>query len=136
MNAVLHFIFSALRTGVAYIDVDGCVLKKFPVPCYVPIHARLEWWRAHLQPTAVVRSRVVLLYVLRALGVHLVLWTNRAPEHFDVTRKALGKHWKLFRRFRFCDGRKEDDSLSGPVMDDDQKYVDLGVGYSLLVETR
>jgi hypothetical protein len=136
--AVLRFLFSAYRAGVAYIDVDGCVLKKFPVPSYVPKHESLNWWKEHLKPTQVVFSRIVLCYVLSAIGVRLILWTNRRPTHRPITYLALRSHWKLFDwdEMYFCEGQKERVFLEGPVMDDDPKYVALGVGYSLLVESR
>lgn len=136
MINVLRFIFNAYRAGVAYIDVDGCILKKFPVPTHVFSHAALSWWKENLQPTEIVRSRIALLYVLRALGVRLVLWTNRANEHRPVTYRALGRHRDLFSELRFYNGAKDRSQPVGPVMDDDAKYVALGRGYSLLVESK
>lgn len=136
MIAVLRFLLSAHVAGVAYIDVDGCILEKFPVPSRVSKHIALEWWKANLRPTPIVWQRIALLYVLRALGVRLILWTNRAPKHRAVTWRALGRHWDLFSEMRFYDGEKEYALPSGPVMDDQEKYVALGVGHSLLVASR
>lgn len=138
MIALLKFLFSAYRAGVAYIDCDGCILKKFPVPSYVPKDQALEWWKTCLKPTAILRHRIALLYVLRFLGVRLILWTNRRPTHRPITYLALRAHWSLFDHdeMHFCDGQKGSLFLEGPVMDDDPKYAALGFGHNLLVESR
>lgn len=141
------FIFDAMLHGFAYIDVDGTLLKKFRLPtgaeCLVGDtgllpngQSALEWWKENLAPTPIIWSRLVLCYVLRALDVGLVLWTNRCPCHEAVTRQALGRHASLFMRMEFHDGLKDRcNYLNGPVMDDDPKYLLVGKGHGLLVRS-
>lgn len=119
----LRFIAAAFTAGVAYIDCDGCILKKMPVPSTVPMPYRLIWWKHNLAPTPVVKRRLPLLYFLRFFGVALVLWTNRSHHHRRITAEALGKHARLFESMRFRDGCKITDTLDGPVMDDDASYL-------------
>lgn len=120
---MIKFIRAAFSAGVAYIDCDGCILKKFPVPDYIQQGIwRLLWWRQNLQPTPVIWHRLPLLYFLRLFGVRLVLWTNRGMQHRSVTTASLGKHIRLFDEMRFRDGCKILDRLDGPVMDDDAAY--------------
>lgn len=118
----LRFIAAAFTAGVAYIDCDGCILKKMPVPDTVPMPYRLIWWKHNLQPTPVIKRRLPLLYFLRFFGVRLVLWTNRERSHRMLTMRALGKHIKLFSMLQFLGGTKVLDRLDGPVMDDDPAY--------------
>jgi hypothetical protein len=129
----LKFIFDAVKYGRAYIDVDGTILKKFPVPDYVDADRKLKWWKDNLAPTAVIRRRLPLLYLLRALGVKLIIWTNRSPQHEYVTRKALGRHANLFSLFQMYDGQKDINHPMGPVMDDQEKYINKTFN-GLLVE--
>lgn len=132
---LIKFISTAFSAGVAYIDCDGCLLKKFPVPASVPTAYKLRWWKHNLEPTSVIRRRLPLLYFLRFFGVHLVLWTNRDWMHRDVTLQALGKHIELFSLLRFRSGSKIIDRLDGPVMDDDGIYLTCGKGAGLLVRS-
>lgn len=135
MNA-LKFMISAWYFGRAYIDLDGCLLHRMRCPESVPASDRLIWWTANLKPTPIVYPRLVLLYVLRVLGVRLQIWTNRSGQHMAVTEQALGRHMWLFDDGWFCDGKKDEARLWGPVMDDQQKYVDCGKRWSLLVEQK
>ena len=133
MIKLLRFVASAFNARVAYIDCDGCVLKKFIVPSHVAPEAWLDWWQENLQPTPVIWRRLALLYLLRTLGVRLVLWTNRADRQREVTLQALGAHARLFESMIFCDGQKQHSVLDGPVMEDDSRYVSVGRGNNLLV---
>lgn len=129
---LFRFIFDAFLYGVAYIDCDGTILRKMPVPDEV--QDKLSWWRVNLAPTPIIKKRLLLLYLLCLLDVDLILWTNRDPEHERVTRMALGKHARVFMEMRFYSGRKRvESSPSGPVMDDDEVNL-IGKGYNLLVE--
>lgn len=131
----LRFILSAFWHGYAYIDLDGCLLKRFRCPGGVDAMHALDWWRANLQPTPIVYQRLVLLYILRLLGVKLAIWTNRQPYHEKVTREALGRHMWLFSFQFYCAGQKhKGPRLGGPVMDDQEKYLKCGTGFNLLVE--
>lgn len=132
---MIRFIIAAFTAGVVYVDCDGCVLKKFPVPDLVPRVFALLWWRIHLQPTKIVKRRLPLLYFLRLYGVRLVLWTNRMPRHRELTIESLGAHAWLFDELRFRDGFKIQDRLDGPVMDDERIYLSCGKGRGLLVSS-
>jgi hypothetical protein len=132
---LFKFIAAAMRAGVAYIDCDGCVLKKFPVPESVSRPYKLLWWKYNLEPTPVVWRRLSLLYFLYFIGVRLVLWTNRDWSHRAVTVLALGKHIRVFSVLRFRGGTKILDRLDGPVMDDDVAYLSCGTGPGLLVKS-
>ena len=134
MIRTLCFIFSAWFHGHAYIDLDGCLLHRMPVPNCIPRYDRLRWWIDNLRPTPIVKSRLALLYMLRALGVRLFVWTNRRPTHDVVTRIALGRHVTLFDEFYYCDGLKKEGILYGPVMDDQPEYIPCGSRGSLLVK--
>jgi hypothetical protein len=131
----LKFIASALKYGRAYIDVDGTILKKYPVPDYVDADRKLKWWSDNLAPTPVIKRRLPLLYFLRALGVKLYAWTNRSPQHEGVTRKALGRHQGLFYRYQMYDGRKSASYTQGPIMDDQEKYITRRTMGDLLVKS-
>jgi hypothetical protein len=133
--STLRFIAAAFTAGVAYIDCDGCILKKFPVPSNVPMPYKLLWWTHNLEPTVVIRRRLPLLYFLYFIGVRLVLWTNREYSHCMITRQALGKHVRIFSMLRFRGGTKILDRLDGPVMDDDRAYLPCGKGAGLLVKS-
>lgn len=145
--STLRFIWDAWLGGYAFIDMDGTILKKFRLPggdeCLVGDSrtllngmSALEWWKANLQPTAVIKRRLPLLYLLKALGVKLIVWTNRCPQHETVTRKALGVHARLFNHMLFYDGQKgKCNWLLGPVLDDDPKYLPCGTGRGLLVKS-
>lgn len=130
---MIRFIIAAFTAGVVYVDCDGCVLRKFPVPKTVPGVFALLWWRTHLQPTKVIKRRLPMLYFLRLFGVRLVLWTNRMHRHRGVTIESLGTHAWLFDELRFRDGCKITDRLDGPVIDDDGIYLSCGKGRGLLV---
>lgn len=137
MKNTIKFVLAALDAGVAYIDCDGCLLKKFPVPEHLkgrPVLALL-WWTTNLQPTPVIWHRLLLLYLLRLFGVRLILWTNRSAHHRTVTAHALGKHMRLFSECRFLGGAKIKQGLDGPVMDDDEKFLACGRGPGLLVKS-
>lgn len=134
---VLRFILSAIYMRCAYIDLDGCLLQRFRCPPdirkYGP-NVVLEWWTANLKPTPIVIRRLILLYILRACGVDLYIWTNRSPQHERVTRQALGRHMWLFSSWFYLSGGKDKFRLWGPCMDDQEKYLRCGIGHSLLVE--
>lgn len=131
---VLRFAIASLRDGMAYIDCDGCILKRFPVP--EAVEDKLAWWIANLAPTPRITSRLVFLWALRRLGVTLVLWTDRSPQHEPVTVAALGPYAKLFQWMEFHGGvKKLNRRPQGPVMDDKPEYVALGLGGGLLVES-
>lgn len=120
---MIKFISAAFTANVAYIDCDGCILKKFPVPERIQGGAlKLLWWHLNLDATPVIKRRLPLLYFLHLFGIRLVLWTNRSPEHRRVTLESLGRHARLFKGIRFRAGMKILDRLDGPVMDDDESY--------------
>lgn len=133
----LKFVLSAVWYGHAYIDMDGCLLHRFRCPPGSYGEFALQWWMDNLRPTPIVYPRLVLLYVLRALGVRLHIWTNRSPQHKPVTRTALGRHVWLFDTQVYGAGQKAGAVLLlGPVMDDQPKYVRYGKRWGLLVEER
>jgi len=133
---VLRFILSAIYLRCAYIDLDGCLLHRMRCPPELKLRgeAALEWWTANLCPTPIVIRRLILLYILRLAGVRLYIWTNRSPKHEKVTRQALGRHMWLFSSWFYLSGGKHKFRLWGPCMDDQEKYVKGGRGWSLLVE--
>lgn len=131
MISAIRFLVSAVRCGVAYIDCDGTLVEKFPVP--PGIEVPLLWWSENLQPTARKRGPILLCRLLKAMGVRLILWTNRGWQHEVVTRRALGRHWYLFDEVQFRGGLKIQDRLDGPVMEDDARYFICSRYASLLV---
>lgn len=138
MINTVRFICNAWACGEAYIDLDGCLLKRFRCPPHLKLYGSqaLVWWMENLKPTPIIYRRLALLYVLRALGVRLVIWTNRQcnVHHLNVTHKALGQHMWLFSEMQFRGGLKIQDILTGPVMDDQKAYLGCGAGPGLLVE--
>lgn len=137
MFALLKFICAAFDAGVVYVDCDGTLLKKFPVPEHIHKHnaaLALLWWSFNLEATPVIKRRLPLLYFLRLFGVRLVLWTNRGPQHRSITLKALGVHLFLFGATRFRNGCKVLDRLDGPVIEDDERYLVCTRLPSLLVK--
>lgn len=135
----LRFMFSACWHGYAYIDLDGCLLHRMRCPDRdwkgERIRDHLKWWTENLCVTPIVTRRLVLLYILRLLGVKLAIWTNRQSYHQAVTEQALGRHMWLFSFAFYCSGQKHKSKpLGGPVMDDQEKYLDCGTGFNLLVE--
>lgn len=131
---MIKFIRDAFTAGVAYIDCDGCILKKFPVPEHIEGGFRLLWWNTNLEPTQLIWHRLLLLYFLRLFGVRLILWTNRGLQHWDVTITSLSKHIRLFDELHFRNGLKIEDRLNGPVMDDDENYFTCTRYSGLLVK--
>ena len=119
----LLFILHAVRSGHAYIDMDGCLLRRMPVPAWVPPEEALDWWIANLTPTPIVKRRLALLYLLRFCRVRLYIWTNRGGRHHPVTALALGWHLWLFEDWLYMDGQKHRIPRRGPCMDDQAKYV-------------
>lgn len=138
MIQTLRFIRDAVLCGCAYIDLDGCLLKRFRCPKELKLSGAraLIWWMENLAPTPIVYRRLALLYVLRLLGVRVIMWTNRTQclHHLNVTHKALRRHMWLFAEMRFRDGQKIMDRVDGPVMDDQPAYLKCGIGPGLLVE--
>jgi len=132
---LLRFILCAWRSGHAYIDMDGCLLEKMPMPSGMPKPDALAYWVANLKPTPIVRQRLWVLYLLKGLGVRLYAWTNRWPAHEAVTRQALGRHARLFSAMYYLAGHKETTPRHGPCMDDDARYVGAVCG-DLLVARR
>lgn len=131
---LLKFIASAWLHRHAYIDLDGCLLRKMKMP-RMPggPDAALAYWGANVAPTPIVRKRLVLCYVLKLLGVRLYIWTNRWPQHDAVTRQALGRHMWLFSGTYYMEGKKATIARLGPCMEDQKKF--LGTKYAdLLVE--
>jgi hypothetical protein len=122
MKSTLKFIAAAYASGVAYIDVDGTILRRYS--WFGKKDMSLDDWMRELMPTRVIRRRLPMLYLLKWMGVRLVLWTNRPPELRWPTMLSLGKHIHLFSRTEFHNGKKYHtiDQLNGPVMDDGDLY--------------
>lgn len=135
MTKLIKFIRAAFDAGVVYVDCDGTLLKKFPVPEHICSPFKLLWWSTNLDVTPVIKRRLPLLYLLRLFGVRLVLWTNRGMQHWPVTHKALGRHAMLFDMVRFRGGTKVLDSLDGPIIEDDERYLACTQHPSLLVRS-
>lgn len=131
MRNVLRFIASAYGAGIAYIDVDGTLVRRQRMG-----DGDLDHWMANLMPRPVIFSRLAICYILHWLGVRLVLWTNRPEEVRWGTMLSLGRHIYIFERAEFHgSGRGPDGTIpkpykskyhhlpiDGPVMDD---HVDL-----------
>jgi len=115
---VFDFIQSA-KNQIVYVDVDGTLLQSMRIPSDVTGN-KLNWWRENLKVTKPIFSRFVLCAVLKILGCKLIIWTNRFPEHRDVTLKGLGFAKILFSDFQFFGGKK----VYSPEMFviDDAKY--------------
>lgn len=133
MRRHLAFLVSAVRCRAAFIDVDGCLVRKFHPPANTP--DALQWWIDNLQVTPVIRRRLPLLYLCKLLGVKLVLWTNRHPKHETVTTRALGVHAWLFDDMVFYGGTKSNATCLGPVMDDEERHVIGRMRGSMLVRS-
>lgn len=137
MMRVLRFIRSAMHYGKAYIDLDGCLLKRFRIPPGLNLQGdeNLIYWGEHLPVLPIIYPRLLLCYLLRLLGVRLIVWTNRwDPDHMCVTMESLGMHLWLFDEIRLRTGNKFSDRLDGPVMEDQVKFAVCGKGNSLIVE--
>lgn len=136
---MIRFIFDAVRYRCAYIDLDGCILRRFKCPHSLALQGIrgvgwLLWWRDNLPVRPVIKRRLPLLYLLRLLGVRLVAWTNRDQGlHHEITRQSLGFHNWLFAEFQYWDGTKILTRTKGPVMDDQPKFLACGKGRGLLV---
>lgn len=133
---MIRFIASALWYRCAYIDLDGCLLRRQRCPQNLGLKGIefLLWWRENLTIAPLIKRRLPLLYLLRFLGVRLVLWTNRdSMMHSRVTVESLGLHLWLFREAIYYDGQKILSRVPGPVMDDQKAYLSCGRGASLLV---
>lgn len=120
---MLRFILAAYKSGHAYIDMDGCLLHKMPIPSHVPAEQALNYWMVNLCPTRVVLHRLAFVYFLKALGVQVHLWTNRSPEHEQVTRESFGWHYGLFASYHYGAGYKRHVRRQGPCMDDEDRNV-------------
>lgn len=119
------FICAAIKARRAYIDVDGTLVEGFKFPADGPTITRLtplEYWRYFLPALPLVKKRLPLLYLLRALGVKLILWTNRGDGERLVTLESLGGYVGLFTDLQFHNGTKRA-PLDGPTMDDQIKYA-------------
>lgn len=126
MIATLKFIRAAVRSGLAFVDVDGTLVKRFQIPADGPVITGLtplEYWKEFLPPMPLIKRRLPLLYLLRALGVRLYVWTNRGEANKPQTLESLGIHARLFSDFLFFDGLKFTEWHTGPIMDDDVKYA-------------
>lgn len=120
---LLKFIVAARRHGHAYIDIDGCVLHKMPIPAHVPPEQALDYWMENLCETKVILHRLAFLYLLKAIGVKLHLWTNRSPQHEPVTRNSFGRHYRLFASHHYGAGQKKHLARLGPCIDDEQRNI-------------
>lgn len=126
LTSLPGFIARALKSRCAYIDMDGCLLRPMKVPDRILPAKRLDYWTRNLCATPVVKRRLPLLYLLRAMGVRLY-WTNRAPQHKALTFAALGVHARLFSATTFfMAGAKDKVKRVGPCIDDDARYVFQG----------
>ena len=132
---LLKFIANAHKHGHAYIDMDGCLLRRMLVPSSVLPSQALDWWMKNLSATAIVKRRLILLYVLKLLGVQLHIWTNRSPQHEALTRKAFGRHIWLFSSMSFAAGKKRALPRLGPCIDDEESNIGT-LFYDLLVRTK
>lgn len=121
--AFFRFFRDALSTGHVYVDIDGCLLHKMPIPDYVPPNRALDYWMRNLCVTKVIWKRLVLLYFLRLLGVRLHLWTNRSPQHEPVTRRSLGRHYRMFTSHGYWAGQKRHYYRRGPCIDDELRNI-------------
>lgn len=133
---MIRFIFDALRYRCAYIDLDGCLLLRFKCPHSLGLKGIewLLWWRENLPVRPIIKRRLPLLYLLRLLGVKLIVWTNRDKlMHHGVTIQSLGRHRWLFSEEQYYDGQKIMSRVPGPVMDDQKPYLACGKGRGLLV---
>lgn len=134
--SLLKFIRNARQCGHAYIDMDGCLLHKMPIPSHVLPDQALDYWMANLCATRVVRHRLALLYVLKLLGVQLHLWTNRSPEHEPVTRASFGRHYAVFVDHHYGAGKKRKVQRLGPCIDDEERNVGTDFQDLLVSPTR
>lgn len=143
---MLRFIFDAVRYRCAYIDLDGCILRRMRVKDdarYIHFMSTqpgtnfhpMVWWRENLTVRPLIKRRLPLLYLLRyVFRVKLHIWTNRDFWlHGQVTIQSLGKHHRLFSGWQFHNGTKIQTRVPGPVMDDQKNYLACGKGRGLLV---
>lgn len=120
---LIRFLIAAITYGNVYVDMDGCLLHRMPIPPHVPPSEALDYWMANLCQTRLIKRRLALLYVLRAMGVKLHVWTNRSPQHEAVTRDSFGKHYRLFSSHHYGAGKKRQYPRCGPCIDDEEKNV-------------
>jgi hypothetical protein len=123
MKRLVLFVLDACRRGHVYVDMDGCLLHKMPIPGHIPPEGALDYWMKNLGPTGVVKRRLAFLYFLKILGVELHLWTNRSPQHELVTRASLGRHYAMFASCHYGAGKKREVQRLGPCIDDEERNV-------------
>ena len=121
MNNYFDFFKKAIGQKV-FVDVDGTILKSFEIPDDVKGN-KLVWWNENLDVTDKLYFRLLYLAGLKLMGSELVVWTNRAEHHKEMTLKALGLFRYLFSDFQFHCGKKAKQYNSSMlVMDDDKRY--------------
>ena len=130
---LLRFFIAALKHRHVHVDMDGCLVHRMPIPAHVPPEQALDYWMQHLCATKVIKSRLALLYFLRAIGVQLHVWTNRSPQHEPATRQALGRHYTLFTTHHYGAGQKKHLPRLGPCIDDEERNIGAHPG-DLLVK--
>lgn len=123
MKPFVKFFITAIKYRTAYIDLDGCLVRKMKIPTYIKGRDVLDWWMENLAPTSIVYHRLLILYLLRMCGVTLIIWTNRQMYHVVVTHKSLGKHMWLFACSYYLAGNKYHYHRVGPLMDDQIRYI-------------
>lgn len=120
------FLLVAIQDRCAYIDMDGCLLHRMPVPAGE--FDALTYWKENLCVTRIVWHRLLVLYLLKLWRVKLYIWTNRSEQHRAVTHQALGRHLRLFTGEIYAGGNKHELERCGPCMDDQAKYIGQNIG--------
>jgi hypothetical protein len=104
------------------VDVDGTLVPSQRIPAdVVKTGFGLAWWRENLQAVEINSERAEMLVALKNAGCKIVIWTDRFPEHEEITKQSLGKFVNLVDEFSFNSGTKKihenefaiDDKISG-----------------------
>jgi len=114
-----------------YIDVDGTILSQkldleFKDRWQRDGYAATVAWYVH-QGVANLRRRwwlLLILTVMAAVGIELVLWTNRFDRNREATKANLGWFWRIFQEHQFWNSTKgEAVPQDGWVIDNEPSYV-------------
>lgn len=133
-----------VRSITVLVDIDGTLLDASHdvwfhhcVSLYGYERA-VEMYRAIVDrdDLAINKSLLLKLYMLKACGFKLVIWTNRAPAQRAMTERNLGRHLSLFSDPIYGAGHKENDIPEGWIHVIDNEPGNLSAGTSsTLIDT-
>jgi len=114
------------KDTVIYVDCDGVILDGSHDDLFVSklqseeFNTVLDWYnRTYVADLALNIELLTELQNLKSQGFKVVLWTNRGPAQYEMTKENLGVYWDVFDDHIFLDGGKRKvKSLRGYVLED------------------